>query len=487
MSIGNKQRGKSILSNTLSGVSANVLQNIFLGAFFIMLTKSIGLNKFSEYLIGNALYQIVGAFSTMGLANYFIREYVQNNKEENYSTINFFGTEFILSLIGFILIITLSFTLYSNNLFIIQVTTILGINILFDNLIYCVKAIHIAEKTQIAFLKITLFESLIKLLLAILYYYIPFNFMLFILLLVIGRIFTLVLSYYSMPLEIKKELSKFIHFNSIHKLIELKKIKGLIYEGRIFVIIGAVNIIFWRINSLLLSKLATKADVGLYEIAYKLFSIAQILPVILLGTIYPILSKNYSDRNSYLSIAKKTFQQILLFSVYTTLFAYFLCPYFIDLFFGTEYAGAKKLTQHMFFALIPFSLSLVQAYLLLSSNNEKVDMWLNILNVLLNTILGYLLINLIGGLGSVTAITLSFILFYIIQSIILKRKKIDFLQNVKTEVSILIGLVLITLLIAEYSIFPALPSPIILIISVIIISIYARLKGMLNVQIFIKK
>ena len=95
MSIGNKQRGKSILSNTLSGVSANVLQNIFLGAFFIMLTKSIGLNKFSEYIIGNALFQIVGAFSTMGLANYFIREYVQNNKEENYSTINFFGTEFI--------------------------------------------------------------------------------------------------------------------------------------------------------------------------------------------------------------------------------------------------------------------------------------------------------------------------------------------------------------------------------------------------------
>jgi O-antigen/teichoic acid export membrane protein len=141
----------------------------------------------------------------------------------------------------------------------------------------------------------------------------------------------------------------------------------------------------------------------------------------------------------------------------------------------------------MFFALIPFSLSLVQAYLLLSSNNEKVDMWLNILNVLLNTILGYLLIKLIGGLGSVTAITLSFILFYIIQSIILKRKKIDFLQNIKTEVSILIGLVLITLLIAEYSIFPAIPSPIILIISVIIISIYARLKGMLNVQIFIKK
>ena len=486
MSVVKTPKVKSILSNTISGVSANVLQNIFLGAFFIILTKSIGLNKFSEYVIGNAVYQIVGAFSTMGLANFFIREYVQKNKEE-YSTINFFGTELMLSLVGFLLIITLSLTLYKNNLFIIQVTTILGINILFDNLIYCVKAIHIAEKTQLAFLKITLFESLIKLLLAILFYYIPFNFMVFILLLVGARIFTLLLSYKSMPLEIKKEISKFIQINSISKAIKFKKIKHLIYEGRIYVIIGSVNIIFWRINSLLLSKLATKADVGLYEIAYKFFSIAQILPVILLGTIYPILSKNYSDRNSYLTIAKKTYQQILLFSIYTTLFAYFLCPYFIDLFFGTEYNGAIKLTQHMFFALIPFSLSLVQAYILLSSNNEKLDMWLNIFNVLLNTILAFILIKLIGSLGSVTAITISFILFYILQSIILKRKKIEFIQNIKMEVTTLICLVLITLLISEYSIFPKIPAPILLTISLVIISTYARMKGILNTNIFIKK
>ena len=120
----------------------------------------------------------------------------------------------------------------------------------------------------------------------------------------------------------------------------------------------------------------------------------------------------------------------------------------------------------MFFALIPFSLSLVQAYILLSSNNEKIDMWLNIFNVLLNTILAFLLIKFIGSLGSVTAITISFILFYILQSIILKRKKIDFLQNIKIEVTILISLVLITLLISEYSIFPKIPAPILLTISI---------------------
>jgi O-antigen/teichoic acid export membrane protein len=485
MSIVNKLTGKSIISNTISGVAANVLQNIFLGIFFVLLTKSIGLNKFSEYVIGNSLYQIVAAFSTMGLANYFIREYVQMEEKKDYATLHFFATEFILSFIGYIIIILSSVTLYNNELVIIQVSSILGINILFDNIIYSVKAIHIAEKTQIVFLKITLFESLVKLLLASIYYYVPFDFILFVLILVIARILTLKLAYVSLPNNIKEEIGILSELKSIKKKIEIKKIKGLIYKGRVFVIIGAVNIIFWRINSLLLSKLATKTDVGLYEIALKFFSIAQIIPVILLGTIFPVMAKNYSDTKSYLTISKKTYLQVFIFSVYTTLFAYYLCPYFIDYFFGKEFNGAIKITQHMFFALIPFSLSLVQAYMLLSSHNEKLDMWLNIINVIFNTILGYTMISIYGSMGSVTSITISFILFYFLQGIILRRKKMEFLTDLKFTVFVILLLVIIPITISEYSILEKIPPIVMLIISIGIISIYAKFKEILNRNILL--
>lgn len=486
MSIINKITGKSILSNTISGVAANVIQNVFLGVFFVLLTKSIGLNKFSDYAIGNSLYQIVGAFSTMGLANYFIREYVQLERKNEYSNLHFFATEFILSIAGFLIILLCAITLYNKESFIIEVSSILGINILFDNLIYSVKAIHIAEKTQIVFLKITLFESFIKLVLAVLFYYLPFNFILFILILVLARIFTLILSYASMPIEIKEELRILSELKSIGEILKIKKIQSLIYQGRIFVIIGAVNIIFWRINSILLSKLASKIDVGLYEIAFKLFSIAQIIPVIFLGTIYPIMAKNFSNKTNYLSVSQKTYLQVFIFSVYTTLLAYYLSPYLIDFFFGYEFKGAIKLTQHMFFALIPFSLSLVQAYMLLSSKNEKQDMWLNIINVLVNTALGYSLINLNGSMGSVTSITISFVLFYIMQSIFLKRKKLEFLENYKIPIITILSMVAGTLILSEYSMLPKVPPLFILLLSTATISIYAGIKGILNPSILIK-
>jgi len=486
MSIINKLLGKSVISNTIWGVASNVLQNAFLGIFFVLLAKAIGLSQFSEYVIGNSLYQIVAAFSTMGLANYFIREYVQVEGKNDYSVLHFFATEFILSIVGFFLIILFSLLLYHDEFFIITVSTVLGINILFDNLIYSVKAIHVAEKTQIVYLKITLFESFVKLILAVIYFYLPFNFVLFILILVFARIITLAQAFISMPTEIKREISKVSELKSIKNILKLKKIKKLIYQGRIFVIIGAVNIIFWRINSLLLSKLASKSDVGLYEIAFKFFSIAQIIPVILLGTIYPLMAKHFSDKNTYLSISQKAYLQIFIFSVYTTLFAYYLCPYFIDIFFGKEFKGAIKLTQHMFFALIPFSLSLVQAYMLLSSHNEKLDMWLNIINVLFNTILGYTLISLSGSIGSVTSITISFILFYILQAIILKRKKLEYLANYKSAVFVILTIVFTSILLSEYSIFSQIHPVVFLPISVTIISIYASSKGILNRSIFIK-
>ncbi len=473
----------SFFSNTIWGVTSNILQNVFLGIFFILLTKSIGLSKFSEYVIGNSLYQIVAAFSTMGLGNYFIREFVQKETNKNYSVLHFFVTEFILSLIGFIFIILLSIILYLDDKFIITVSVVLGINILFDNLIYSIKSIHLAENTQKIIVKITLLESFVKLILGFIYFYLPFDFVLFILILVFARILTLIQAFSSLSSVIKREILISMEYKILINVIKFKKIKYFIFKGRIFFIIGAVNIIFWRINSLLLSKLTSKIDVGLYEIAYKFFSIAQIIPVILLSTIYPIMAKHFSDKNTYLIISQKIYLQILIFSVYTTLFAYYLCPYFIEYFFGNDFKGSIILTQHMFFALIPFSLSLFQAYMLLSSNNEIIDMWLNIFNIFFNTILGYILIILTGSVGSVSSITISFCLFYILQAFILKRKKLDFLDKLKTNVLIILIIVFTTLFLSEYSILTDIHPIIILTLSVSLISIYAFYNGIFKKSI----
>lgn len=477
---------KSVFSNTLSGVVSNVLQNVFLGIFFVLLAKSIGLNEFSNYAIGNTLYQIVGVFSTMGLGTYFIREYVKEVETAKYSTIHFFSVEAILSLFALVVIYLLSISMYSDDIQIIQISSILGLNVLFDNLIYSIKAIHTAERTQYLILRITLIESLIKLLMVIVFYFMPFNFLLFLFLLVGFRVITLVLSYKSLPLHVKSEFGELKSYVNIKRIIKVKQIRALIYEGRVFVIIGSINVIFWRINALLLSKLTDKTDVGNYEVAFKLFSIAQIIPVILMGTIYPILAKNYSDKHAFLVTSKKAYLQMLIFSVYITLTAYYLSPYAITWFFGEEFKDSIIITQHMFLALIPFSLSLVQAYILIASHYEKIDMWLNIINLIVNSTLGYLMIKSYGLVGSVYSISISFLLFYVLQSVFMIKSKIDYLSKEKFKILVVILIPLSAFILSEGKYLTQLNDMILYCITLTILTMVVIVFKFLNKRILIK-
>jgi O-antigen/teichoic acid export membrane protein len=376
--------------------------------------------------------------------------------------------------------------MYSDDTKIIQISSILGLNVLFDNLIYSIKAIHTAERTQFLILKITLIESFIKLSMVVVFYFRPFNFLLFLFLLVACRIFTLILSYRSLPLHVKIEIRELKTYINIRKIIKVKRIRSLIYEGRVFVIIGSINVIFWRINSLLLSKLTDKTDVGNYEVAFKLFSIAQIIPVILMGTIYPVLSKNNSDNKIFLETSKKAYLQLLIFSVYTSLSAFFLSPYLITWFFGTEFKESIVITQHMFLALIPFSLSLVQAYILIASHHEKIDMWLNIINLIINSILGYILIKSFGLIGSVYSISISFLLFYIIQSVFLKKYNIDYLSKEKFKILVVIIIPIIAFILSVGKYVPQLNEIALYFITLTFLTIVLFAFKIINKHIFIK-
>lgn len=60
---------KSILSNSLWGIGSNVLQNVFLGLFFVIIARQYSTTDFAGYLVANTVYQFVAAFSTMDWAS----------------------------------------------------------------------------------------------------------------------------------------------------------------------------------------------------------------------------------------------------------------------------------------------------------------------------------------------------------------------------------------------------------------------------------
>ena len=80
---------KGFLQNSAWGLASNILQNLFLSVFFVIIVNKLPLQDYSNYLIANSLYQAVASFSALGLGQWFIR---QLNEETDFG---FFLNKFL--------------------------------------------------------------------------------------------------------------------------------------------------------------------------------------------------------------------------------------------------------------------------------------------------------------------------------------------------------------------------------------------------------
>ena len=70
----------SLIKNSSWGIFSNILQTVFVSLFFVIVARKYQPSVFAEFLISTTVYQVVAAFSSMGLGQWFIREYAT---EEN--------------------------------------------------------------------------------------------------------------------------------------------------------------------------------------------------------------------------------------------------------------------------------------------------------------------------------------------------------------------------------------------------------------------
>jgi O-antigen/teichoic acid export membrane protein len=58
---------------------------------------------------------------------------------------------------------------------------------------------------------------------------------------------------------------------------------------------GGTSIINWRAAAIIISKALSPGDVANYEISYKIFSMVQLLPIVVATTFFPILINLFKD------------------------------------------------------------------------------------------------------------------------------------------------------------------------------------------------
>ncbi len=413
-----------LFKNSSFGIISSVTQNLFISIFFVVIARAYSKDDFANYIIVNTIYSFLVGFSSLGLGHWFIRELLNRNFEEDF-LYKFFKMQFIIGCLFYFVSILMTILLYKDPM-IRSFSVLMSINIIFDNLIYVIKNLNIAEQNQKKTFILTLVESVIKCILAVFlfFYLIPVYYLISILLLVRFITLNLFIKYGSSD---KLNLNQIIYYK-----IKFLEIRNIISANWSFVIMGTLSVIYWRLGNIIVSKVLTKNDIANYEVSFKLLSIAFVLPTILSTSIYPMLIKAF---NNGFDALKSLFTTIYLpYSAYGILAYSFVCSYsdiFIPLLFGDKFGNTALYCREMFMIILIFPTFLLQAELMITMKLEKLDMVCNVISIAANLILILTGLHFYKSLSVVNySIFISIFVFHVVQDVILIRKKIVSISHV---------------------------------------------------------
>ncbi len=418
----NKIVKNKLFKNSALGILSNLVQNILFSMFFIIVARHYSMEDFGNYVICNTIYSFILGFSTLGLGNWFIRELKETDNRELFIT-KFIKIQFILGCFFYLLNVIISFSIYSSE--VIRLFSILfGLNIISDNLIYVFKSVGIADFRQEKTYLISTIESFLKFLIGCLVLVLPFSMTSLILLLISLRLSILYVYF-------KFGMDSFISLDILKKTnTDFYEIFNIVKENWAFVVIAGIAVINWRIGNIFVSKYLTIRDVGFYEIAFKLLSIAYIIPVVISTSVFPFLVELIKENRLMIHYPNL----LRLFSIYG-FFTFTVIISFSDLLvpflFGNQFSAVTIYCKQMFLVMIIFPSVLLKANLMIAVKKEKKDMYCNFLSLCLNVIICIVLLNYFKTISVVIlAIVVSFLFFSIIQDFILVKSKIISVYNV---------------------------------------------------------
>lgn len=423
-SISGKLKSK-LFTNSVWGIVSNILQNILLSIFFIVIARKYSTDDFGNYIIANTLYGFVVAFSSLGLGYWFVRE-LKHAEDKKVLVRKFFKIQLYSGLIFYVVNVIMAYVIYDSDL-VRSLSILIGINVIFDNIIYVIKFINVADSEQKKTFVILTIEAVLKFVVACVLFIYPIP-------IIYLSLFLILLRIISLNLFIKYGSNNIIKLREIvFSKISRKEIKQIIGSNWSFMIIGSISVIYWKIGTILVSKILTLTDVANYEISYKLFSMGYILPIIVSTSIYPLLIDAYKESKE--KMAKLYHNAFLGYAFYGLLAYTFIFSFSDDIIpwlFGNKYPNTAFYCKEMFLTMIPFPTVFLQANVLITMKLEKLDMLCNFVSLVLN--IAFCVVGFVYFQKSLSvvnyAIFFSFTAFHLIQDVVLIRKGVTTLMHV---------------------------------------------------------
>ena len=189
--------------------------------------------------------------------------------------------------------------------------------------------------------------------------------------------------------------------------------RRMLKSSSMFCLSIAFTGMFMFTDSIMLSKLKSSVDVGIYSAASNLMLAAIFLPVMYGNAIYPVISKFYLSSKKSLKLAyERSFKYIVILGIFVSVMIYSLSDKIISILYGAEYSSSAIVLSILCWYLFLRFINVISGFTLSSINRQGSRALSQGIVALLNIILNFILIPKYGIFGAAFATVITELVFF---------------------------------------------------------------------------
>lgn len=381
---------RQLLKDSAIYLSGSIIVQLLGFIGMILLMRFLPVSEYGKYTYIIEFISIFAFFSDGGFTQHIIKESSQNpgSVEKIYAKAQ--SAQLLISGLMFALIVSISYP--TNTIQDFYYLSIFGLSVVISAYFAPMLAILIAtsRKDLIFFKDVVL--SVARLLFILLGIYLKAPFAYFINLGFINCIVLFLLFLYTRYREDYKYITNYD--------LNLPASLAFIRHGFLFTILMAANVIYSKIDVIMLEKMIGSVEVGYYSGATKFIYPFMFISGAFMTAIFPKLAKHSEENDKFRDIQNLALYYLGGIGILLSTSLFLAADYIFQLFFGDKYDDSIPTFKILvwFLAIVfiygPISNSLV------AKNRVKFLVYLNLLMIILNVVLNFFLIPDFGARGA---------------------------------------------------------------------------------------
>lgn len=401
----------SIFKNTLALSVPNLLNPFISFVLVLVISRYLGVTGLGQYSLILSYMWIFSTLASLGLGSLVVREVAKRPADAHMFLFNagIFGS--ISSLVGLLAMDGVVVVMgYERDL--VYAAFVCSLTIVFSTaMIYAEAIFRALEKAQ--YIAVTyVLENVLRVGACVLLLLKGYGIVALFVAILGSRIFGfLVLSYLYVRV-----------FGMPRGKLNVEVWRILRREAPTFTSIAIFSTIHLSIAQIMLSKLQSVEAVGIFSAADRLLSICKTVPVAFSSALLPFFTRHFTSETDDLRVLSTDCLRWLFLTVLPVVVGTFvLADSIITFIYGQKFVPAGQVLRVHILSLIPFTTVIVMAHILIATDNQKVDLKINIVAAIMNFVLCLILIPYFAEMGAVYATLLTIIVFNQLQNVYIRR------------------------------------------------------------------